>query len=111
MKSYERNYRPRTRLKINTSKEGQTLEQKIELLVNNKEKPDGSAALIYTPRVEGVVAAHDVRTNRLEIALDATTKIAKSFKAKRDQRHNPKPKETPTQGDPGEPTGGGEPAK
>ena len=40
--------------------------------------------LIYTERKEGVRPSTNIRTDRWEIALDATEKIAKSYKARRE---------------------------
>lgn len=55
--------------------------------MNNKEPIKDGAPLIYTDRKDGVQPAYDPRTDKWEIAADATTKIAKSFTARREERH------------------------
>jgi hypothetical protein len=78
-------YRPST-LVVNQGTPGETLETKIEKLVTNKEPLDeGSTPLIYTPRYEGIRASTNIRTDRWEIAIDATEKIAKSYLARREE--------------------------
>jgi len=77
-------YRP-TRLKVNASVEGETIEQKIERIVNNKEPIKDGAPIIYTPRKEGIRPSTNIRTDRFEIAIEATDKIAKSYKARREE--------------------------
>lgn len=98
---------------INNSVQGETLEQKIERIVNNKEpigQGNDTAPIIYTERKEGVRASTNIRTDRFEVAIEATEKIAKSYKAKREERAKAKndgePK--PIQGDP---NGGDAPKK
>lgn len=75
-------------LRINDSTEGETLEQQIERMVNNKESIKEGTALVYTERKDGVRPEMNIRTDRWEIAIDATEKIARSYKAKREERHN-----------------------
>lgn len=76
----------RTTLSKNTSYQGETLEKKINRIVNNKEPIKDGAPIIYTERKDGVMPQYDIRTDRFEIALDATDKIAKAHLAKRDDR-------------------------
>lgn len=68
--------------------EGETIEEKVERIISNKEQIRDGAPLIYTERSEGVNASYNPRTDRFEIALDATTKIEKSYKAKRENNAN-----------------------
>lgn len=85
MKSYKQNsYHPGS-LERNTSKEGETIEMKIERIVNNKEPIKDGAPIIYTERKEGVRRSTNIRTDRMEIAIEATDKIAKSYKARREE--------------------------
>jgi len=65
--------------------EGETIEQKIERIVNNKEPIKDGAPPIFTERGKGVLARTNIRTDRFEIALEATEKIAKSYKARREE--------------------------
>lgn len=76
----------RSQLKANTSTEGETIEQKVERVVNNKEPLGDGSPLIYTERKDGVKASFNVRTDKREIAIEASEKIAKSYLARRDER-------------------------
>jgi len=76
----------RTNLSVNTSVEGETLEQKIDRIVNNKEPIKDGAPEIFTERKEGIRPSTNIRTDRWEFAIDATDKIAKSYEARRDNK-------------------------
>ena len=76
----------RTSVKLNQSLEGETLEQKIERIVNNKEPIKDGAPLIYTDRKDGVQAGYNIKTDRFEIAIDAMDKVQKSIIAQRENR-------------------------
>lgn len=71
-------------LKINESLEGETIEQKIERIVQNKEAIKDGAPLIYTERKDGVKAGHNIRTDRFEVAVEAMDYVTRSTLAKRD---------------------------
>jgi len=73
-----------TTLKVNSSYEGETIEQKVHRIVNNKEPITDGAPIIYQERKEGVNPAYDIRTDRFEIAVEAMDKVAGSHKAKRE---------------------------
>ena len=64
--------------------EGETLEQKIERIVANKEPITDGAPEVFTDRKEGVLSAYNIRTDRWEIACEAMDKVAGSLNAKRD---------------------------
>lgn len=93
----------KTSLKRNTSVEGETIEQKIERIVNNKEPITDGAPPIYTERKDGVIPAYDIRTDRFELALDAMTVAEKGHAARREARE--KERETKSDGK-AEPTQG-----
>lgn len=76
----------KTTLKVNNQYEGETIEQKIDRIVNNREPITDGAPLTYTNREEGVLPAYDIRTDRFEIAVDAMDKVTKSHQAKREER-------------------------
>lgn len=78
--------------KVNASKEGETIEMKIERIVNNKEPIKDGAPILYTPRKEGVLASTNIRTDRFEIAAEAMGKTAKGYAARREERGKPKEK-------------------
>lgn len=65
--------------------EGETIEQKVERIVNNKEPIKDGAPLIYTERKEGIRPSTNIRTDRFEVAIEATEKIQKSYKARREE--------------------------
>lgn len=85
----------RTNIKFNNSIVGETIEQKIRRIVNNKEPITDGAPIIFTERKDGVLPGHDIRTDRFEIAVDAMDKVSKTEKAKREERHKtPEQKES-----------------
>lgn len=73
----------RTLLKVNNSVQGETIEMKIERIVNNKEPITDGAPIIYTDRKDGVQPDYDIRTDRWEFAIDAMDKSTKAKLAKR----------------------------
>lgn len=75
-----------SRLRVNKSVVGETLEQKIERIVNNKEPIKDGAPILYTERKQGVLASTNIRTDRFEIAVEAMDKVNKSYKARREER-------------------------
>lgn len=89
------------KLRINKCKEGEPIEHKIERVVSNKEPIKDGAPLIYTERKEGIRRSTNIRTDRFEVAIEATDKIARSYQARREERGlNPKKdgETEPTQG-------------
>lgn len=75
-----------TSLEVNQSYEGETIEQKINRILNNGEPISDGAPLIYTERKNGVDPAHDIRTDRFELAIEAMDLITKNHLAKREAR-------------------------
>ena len=67
-----------TSINKNTSQSGETIETKVERLVNNKEQIDSGKPLIYTEKRAGVAPSYDIRTDRFEIAVEAMDKITAS---------------------------------
>ncbi|UYD39186.1 MAG: hypothetical protein [Wigfec virus K19_94] len=74
----------KTSLRVNESREGETIEQKIDRVVNNQEAISDEAPIIYTERKDGVIPAYDPRTDRFDVAIDAMTAVSKSNTAKRE---------------------------
>ena len=72
-----------TGLVVNDSLEGESIEHKIERLIENNEPISDSAPIIYTERKDGVLPQYDIRTDRFELAIDAMDKVTKSHVAKR----------------------------
>ena len=94
-----KNYYTKTGFNVNKSVEGETIEQKIERITTNKEPIKDGAPLIYTERSKGVDPAHDIRTDRFEIALEAMNHIQASNQAAREKKSEMKVvKNEPTDG-------------
>lgn len=64
--------------------EGETIEMKMDRVLTNGEPIKDGAAKIYTKRSDGVNPAHNIRTDRFEIAADAMDNVNKSRIAMRD---------------------------
>lgn len=80
-------YTPEQRLWVNESVEGESIENKIERMINNREPmSEPGVGLLFTAREDGVLAETDIRTDRFEIAVEAADKIQKSHIAKREER-------------------------
>lgn len=76
-----------TSIHLDNCYEAETIEQKIERIVNNKEPITDGAPLIYTERKAGIQKAYNIRTDRWEIATEAMDKVTSSRLAKREERH------------------------
>lgn len=75
----------RTSLEVNQSYTGVTIERKIEKMMQNGEPIGDGAAIQYTERKDGVHPLMDIRTDRMELAVEARDKLAKTKLATRDQ--------------------------
>jgi hypothetical protein len=75
-----------TSIVVNESYEGETIEQKVDRIVNNGEPISDGAPIIYTERKDGVRPEYDIRTDRFEIAVDAMDTVTKTALAKREAR-------------------------
>ena len=71
-------------MKSVTTVEGETLEQKIERIVQNNEPITDGAPEVFTERKDGVLSAYNIRTDRWDIACDAMNTVAGVLNAKRD---------------------------
>ena len=78
---YKYNVTKPTKLRINQRVEGETIEMKMRRIIDNKEPITDGAPLIYGPKGE-IMAGHNIRTDRFEIAVDATDAISKATIAK-----------------------------
>lgn len=85
-----------SKLYVSESYEAESIEVKIQRLMNNKEAPDQMSPLIYTERAEGVRASTNIRTDKWEIAIDAMNKVQETHAAKREQRQGEKTFDTMT---------------
>ena len=77
---------PKTSISVNDSVEGETIEEKIKRILENKEPISEGEEVIYTERKDGVNPAYDVRTDRFELAVESMDKVHKDKIAKREER-------------------------
>lgn len=70
-------------IKADNSYMGESLEDKVRRVVDNKEPIEQISPIIYTDRKDGVLPQYDIRTDRFEIAQDAMSKVAATRVAKR----------------------------
>lgn len=66
--------------------EGETIEAKVNRIVNNGEPITDGAPIIYTERKEGVLPEYDIRTDRWDIAIEAMDKVNMDRFAKRENK-------------------------
>lgn len=66
--------------------EGETIETKVNRIVNNGEPITDGAPIIYTERKDGVLPEYDIRTDRWEIAIEAMDKVNMDRMAKRENK-------------------------
>lgn len=83
----------RTALRVYNTLEGETIEMKVERIVNNNEPIEDIAPTIYQSRNDGVQAQYDVRTDRFELGIEAMDSVQASMIARRQEYH--KSKESP----------------
>lgn len=97
----------KTSIKRNEGYEGETIEERVERIINNKEGVEDQAPKIYTDRAEGVIPQYDVRNDPWDRAIEAKetidTKAYDDRKKRIEEYHEKrKPKEDgktePTQG-------------
>ncbi len=92
---YRSKFKQSSNYKTNTGVEAVPLERKIERMVQNGEPLESNSQnveMIYTDRKDGVLAGLDIRTDRFELAVEASTKVAKGKQAKRQNLAKKEPK-------------------
>lgn len=87
---YKRNKPAQTGFNINETKEGETIEQKVMRIMKNKEAIKDGAPKVYTERSEGVKPEYDIRADKWEAAVEATSLMANSHIDKREERKGEK---------------------
>lgn len=65
--------------------EGESIEQKVQRVVENKEPISDGAPIIYTEKKDGVLPQFNIRTDKWDIALEAMDKVQASRIAKSKQ--------------------------
>lgn len=73
-----------TRIDLDNKKPGETIENKVTRLIQNKEPIKDGAPIIFTDRSHGVNPAYNIRTDRWEIATEAMDRITRKKLAERE---------------------------
>ncbi len=76
----------KSQLKSVETYEGESIERKVERLVNNNEPIGEGSPEIFTERKDGVLAAYNIRTDRWELAAEAMDVRAANIAAKREAK-------------------------
>ena len=71
-------------LSVNKSYQGESIEDKLERIIQQKEPIKDGAPLVFTERKMGVLPEYNIRTDRFEVAIDAMDAVQKSTIAKRE---------------------------
>lgn len=69
---------PRSKFKINNSKEGIFIEEQLVRMKKNNEPIKATSPIIYTERAKGVQPQYDIRTDKMQVAQDARSGISRS---------------------------------
>lgn len=94
---FKKNKYTGTSIQVNEAVEGETIEQKLERIIANKEPiSEGSVEMLYTDRNEGVIPAYDPRTDKFDLAIEAMDKVTKASNAKREAKMNIVKNDEPT---------------
>lgn len=83
---YYRNKLTKRVMEVNDSVEGEPIEAKVRRILHSKEPITDGAPIIHTDRKDGVLAAYDIRADRMDIAIEAADAAAKAKAAKRDSK-------------------------
>ena len=75
----------RSSFKTEELPEGEKIETLVERIMTNKEPIKDGAPIIYMDRSEGVNPSYDIRTDRMEVALEAQDSIQRTMVARRDE--------------------------
>ena len=79
----------KTTINKNTAVEGESIEQKMARVTQNKEPIKDGATPIYTKRGDGVQPEHDIRNDKWEQANDVMGKVRHIKEKERAERNNP----------------------
>ena len=69
--------------------EGETIEEKVNRIVNNNEPISDGAPIIFTEKKDGVLPEYNPRTDRWDVTLTAMEKMDQARKAKKEQAVKP----------------------
>lgn len=94
-KMYKKPKLTATCLRRNLRDVGETIEQKVTRIMTTKEPITDGAPLIFTDRKEGIIPDYDIRTDKMEYAVEAMDNGAKAQLAKRTELLKPPVEPTP----------------
>lgn len=75
-----------SKLRINKSSVGESIEAKVKRFTTNKEPIKDNAPLAFSERKDGVKPDHNIRTDRWEHAVQAMDTVAKTNRAARENK-------------------------
>lgn len=78
----KKNLIPKSLIEREPIESGESIEEMIRRCTESNEPIEASAPMIYTEEKDGVLAQHDIRADRFDIALDAIDKYNASITAK-----------------------------
>lgn len=87
------NKREKTSLRVSKIQEGETMEHKMQRMMQQGADVNDVTELIFTERKEGVIPETDVRNEAWDVAVEATDAASRDHLTKRDARHNPPKKD------------------
>lgn len=96
---YKQSRAVKSRIKSIDKFEGELIETKVTRLTKNNEPIKDGAPLIYTDRKDGIIAAHNIRTDRFEIAAEKMDIVHKTNAAKSQPKAEMKAEKGGTQDD------------
>lgn len=73
-------------IKARNSYVGESIELKVEKLVQNKEPIPGDVPLTYTERKDGVKSETNIRTDKWDVAAEAMDKAYQANQSRRDAK-------------------------
>lgn len=83
MKNGIKYFKTRIHTTLSTEMEGVSIEEQLRKALSGKEPIKLDAKIAYTERKDGVLPIYDIRTDRWEIALQASDKVNRSKAAQR----------------------------
>ena len=84
--------------------EGETIEEKVQRIVENKEPIEDGAPIIYTERKDGVIPAYDIRADKWDIALNAMDQVNKAWGTKNMEKPGTFAEDVPNKTEEGSPS-------
>lgn len=75
----------KTQISCNEAYYAESIEQKMRKVMAGAETAEETAQIIYTDRKDGVLPEYDIRTDRFDVALEASDKCHKTDIARREE--------------------------